>query len=234
MSATTGKRARPAGGPKAGILLVDDHPLLREGLAQRLTLESDLRICGQAGDGAAAIEVAGRTRPDLMIVDISLPGRDGIDLLKELKTRFPRLPVLIFSMHDETLYAERALHAGARGYVMKSEPPEQLIHAIRRVLAGEIALSPEMISRLLNRAVGIQATKALSAVELLTDRELEIFRLIGEGRQRQRIAAELHLSVKTVEAHRANIRRKLGLENAAELLQHAIQFVQREGGPRPE
>lgn len=213
---------------------MDDHPLLREGLAQRLTLESDLRICGQAGDGAAAIEVAGRTRPDLMIVDISLPGRDGIDLLKELKTRFPRLPVLIFSMHDETLYAERALHAGARGYVMKSEPPEQLIHAIRRVLAGEIALSPEMISRLLNRAVGIQATKALSAVELLTDRELEIFRLIGEGRQRQRIAAELHLSVKTVEAHRANIRRKLGLENAAELWQHAIQFVQREGGPRPE
>lgn len=231
MDPSTEKKSRTARGTKARILLVDDHPLLREGLARRLALEEDLVICGQAGDGAEAIESAQRMRPNLMIVDISLPGRDGIDLLKEIKARYPSLPVLVFSMHDETLYAERALHAGARGYIMKSEPPERLIHGIRRVLAGDIALSPEMVSRLLHRAAGMSASKASTAVELLTDRELEIFRLIGEGHQRRKIAEELHLSVKTVEAHRANIRQKLGLQNAAELLQHAIQFVQREASP---
>lgn len=220
------KKKSPA---KARLLLVDDHPLLREGLAKRLSLEDDLMICGQAGDGAQAVEAAGKTRPDLMIVDISLPGRDGIDLIKEMRARYPRLQILVFSMHDELLYAERALHAGAKGYVMKSEPPEQLIQAIRRVLDGEIALGKNMVGRLLHRMAGSQPAGSTSIVDALTDRELEIFRLIGGGHQRAWIASELHLSVKTFEAHRANIRQKLGLQNAAEVLQHAVQFVQHEG-----
>ncbi|MGD0016035.1 MAG: response regulator transcription factor, partial [Verrucomicrobiia bacterium] len=163
-------------------------------------------------------------KPDMVIVDISLPGRDGIELTKDLKVQRPDLPVLVLSMHDESLYADRALRAGARGYIMKQESPENLIRAIRRVLAGEIAVSQNTVGRILARMDGTHSKVGASPLELLSDRELEVFRLIGSGHSRSQIAAELHLSVKTVEAHRAKIREKLGLQNATQLLQHALQF----------
>jgi DNA-binding NarL/FixJ family response regulator len=236
MGAERNRKKRPvaAKAARARIFLVDDHPLLREGLAQRLSLEEDLVVCGQAGDGVQAVEAINRDLPDLMIVDISLAGRDGIDLIKEVKGRFPRLPILVFSMHDESLYAERALHAGAKGYVMKSASPENLMRAIRQVLAGEIVVGDGLVARLLHRMAETPAADSASVLKLLTDRELEIFRRIGEGHPRNRIASDLHLSVKTVEAHRANIRQKLGLQNAAELMQHAIRFVLREGASASE
>ena len=222
---------------RVGIVLVDDHPIVREGLARRLTMEPDLDICGQAGDAAEAVEVIRATRPQLVIVDISLPGRDGIDLIKGISAQFPGLLVLVFSMYDELLYAERVLRAGAKGYVMKSESPESLLLAVRRVLSGEMVVGQTLVTRMLHRLSGTKPAGALSVLDILTDRELEIFRRIGEGHQRGRIAADLSLSVKTVEAHRANIRQKLGLENAAELLQHAIHFIQCEaavhGGEHP-
>ncbi len=227
------KRPYPEGTGKIRILLVDDHPLLREGLAQRLSMEPDMAVCGQAADAGEAIRALEQTQPDLMIVDIAIPGRDGIELIKDVKAQHPRLQVLVLSMFDESLYAERALHAGARGYAVKSEPPERLVHAIRRVIAGEIAVSQNLVMRLLQRATGTHPAGSTSTVDVLTDRELEIFRLLGEGHQRSRIAAELHLSVKTVEAHRANIRQKLGLRNATEVLQHAIHFVQHESAMKP-
>jgi DNA-binding NarL/FixJ family response regulator len=235
MKAVPGRNKSAAKMPSISIVLVDDHPLLREGLAQLLATERDLALCGQAGEGAEAIETIGATSPDLVIVDISLPGRDGIDLIREIKARFPNLPILVFSMHDELLYAERALQAGAKGYVMKSRSPEYLLLAIRRVLAGEIVVGTELVARLLHRVAQAKPNGSLSILDLLTNRELEIFRRIGAGHQRGRMASELNLSVKTIEAHRANIRQKLGLRNAADLMQHAIHFVQREAaGPQTD
>jgi DNA-binding NarL/FixJ family response regulator len=214
---STNKRAR--------ILLVDDHPLMREGVAQRIDHEMDLMVCGQAGCASEALREIERLKPDLALVDISLPGRDGIDLVKDIRNRFSKLIVIVFSLHDESLYAERALRAGARGYVMKSEPPEKLIQAIRQALTGEIVVGENTVTRLLRRVTGSHDSKWTTQLDSLSDRELEIFRLIGVGYQRSRIARELNLSVKTVESHRANIRKKLGLLNATQLLQHAVQFA---------
>jgi DNA-binding NarL/FixJ family response regulator len=223
--------APPAKSGKTRIVIVDDHPLLRTGLAARLRDEPDLAVCGQAGDLAEAMAVIDRERPDLVLVDISLPGRDGLELLKDIRARHPPMLTLVLSMHDESLYAERALRAGARGYVMKGAAPETLVQAIRDVVAGELVVGKEIVKRVLQR-VGQTGTGGIagSPVDRLTDRELEVFRLIGEGHNRNRIANELHLSVKTVEAHRANIRQKLGAENAAEVMQRAVRFVQCEAG----
>ena len=213
---------------KIRVLLVDDHPILRRGLTQLINAEPDLVVCGEAEDGPKAFELAGLLRPDVAIVDISLKSGNGIELIKNLKARFPELPTLVLSMHDESLYAERALRAGSLGYIMKEEAIEQVLVAMRHVLKGEVFLSEKMKSRMLQAmALGRQKT-AMSPLEQLTDRELEVFRLIGEGNSTRQIAVLLHLSVRTVEAYREYIKTKLNLRNATELMQHAFHWVHQE------
>jgi DNA-binding NarL/FixJ family response regulator len=211
-------------GPKK-ILLVDDHPMLREGLQQFLQQDESLVICGQANNTAEALRQFDLLHPDLLVVDIGMPGRDGLELIKDIRARNQTTLILVFSMFDEELYAERALRAGAQGYVMKHEPPEKLIEAIRNVLRGEIVTSTGIVQRALRRTASGQTELPSSPLNLLTDRELEVFRMIGAGKGRNEIADQLNLSVKTFEVHRANIRQKLGLKNAAELLLHASQFL---------
>ncbi len=208
---------------KFRVLLVDDHPILRQGLARLINEQKDLMVCGEFEDAAKALDSIENIKPDAAIVDISLKGASGIELLKNIKVRFPQLLVLVLSMHDESLYAERALRAGASGYIMKQEATEQVLVALRKVLGGEIYLSEPMSSKLMHQLVGGKPT-AGSLLERLSDRELEIFGLIGQGRGTRQIAEQLHLSVKTVESHRAHIKEKLNLKNATELVHRAIQM----------
>jgi DNA-binding NarL/FixJ family response regulator len=214
--------------PKAKVLLVDDHPILRQGLARMINQEADLTICGEAEDAAKAFEAAGSLHPDIAVVDISLKGSNGIELIKNLKARYPTLPILVLSMHDESLYAERALRAGSLGYIMKEEASEQVLVAIRKVLTGEIFLSDKMKTRMLQCLANGRTKVVTSPIEHLTDRELEVFRLIGEGRSTRQIAGQLHLSVRTVEAYREYIKTKLNLKNSTELVQHAFHWVHHE------
>ncbi len=211
---------------KVRVLLVDDHPILRKGLAQMINQESDMMVCGEAEDAGKGFELVGTLQPDVAVVDVSLKTGNGIELVKNIKARYPELAVLVLSMHDESLYAERALRAGSLGYIMKEEATEQVLVAIRRVLNGEIFLSEKMKSRMLQQITSGGRNKVVSSpIENLTDRELEVFRLIGEGRSTRQIAAELHLSVRTVEAYREYIKSKLNLRNATELVQHAFHWV---------
>ncbi len=214
------------------VLLVDDHPVVRQGLAQLINGESDMEVCGQAESASEALKAIKQDEPDAAVVDISLKDSNGIELIKDLKVRHPQLPVLVLSMHDESFYAERCLRAGARGYITKEEAIETVLTAIRRVLSGDLYLSENMASKMLSVFVSGGRSAAGSDVERLSDRELEVFELIGLGYQTREVAERLHLSVKTIDSHRANIKRKLGLANATELLQHAIQWVQceRNGG----
>jgi len=214
--------------PKTRVLLVDDHPILRRGLAQLINQEADMAVCGEAEDAPKAFEAFSTLQPDVAVVDISLKGGNGIELIKNVKARFPDLPILVLSMHDESLYAERALRAGSLGYIMKEEAIEQVLVAIRRVLLGEIFLSDKMKTKMLQQLASGKAKAFMSPIENLTDRELEVFRLIGEGRGTRQIAAELHLSVRTVEAYREYIKGKLNLKNATELVQHAFHWVHHE------
>ena len=214
--------------PKTKVLLVDDHPILRAGLGKLINQEADMMVCGEAEDAPKAFEAVSTLSPDIVVVDISLKGSNGIELIKNVKARFPSLPVLVLSMHDESLYAERALRAGSLGYIMKEEAIEQVLVAIRRVLAGEIFLSDKMKSKMLQQLAGGRAKITTSPIEKLTDRELEVFRLIGEGHSTRQIAGELHLSVRTVEAYREYIKAKLNLKNATELVQHAFHWVHNE------
>lgn len=210
---------------KSNIFLVDDHPIVRQGLALLINREADLVVCGDAEEAGSALQRIEELKPDLAVVDISLNGPDGLELLKNLRARHPNLPVLILSMLDESLYAERALRDGASGYIMKQEATERVLVAIRRILGGEIYLSDRVASRMLHRFVGgNQEGPPRSPVADLTDRELEVFRLIGEGHGTRQIAEELHLSVKTVESYQAHIKDKLSLKNARELVQRAIQW----------
>ncbi|MBA4148617.1 MAG: response regulator transcription factor [Verrucomicrobia bacterium] len=209
---------------KYKILLVDDHPILRQGLAQMINEEKDLIVCGQFEEASKALDAVIALKPDAAIVDISLKGSSGIELLKNIKVQYPKLLVLVLSMHDESLYAERALRAGASGYIMKQEATDQVLVALRKVLNGEIYLSEKMSSKLMHQLVSGRATDAGSLMERLSDRELEIFGLIGEGRGTRQIAEQLHLSVKTIESHRAHIKEKLNLKNATELVHRAIQM----------
>ena len=211
--------------PKHRVLLIDDHPILRQGLAQLINQEADLMVCGEADEAPKAFDAVATTKPDVALVDISLKGGNGLELIKNIKARFPELPLLVLSMHDESLYAERALRAGSLGYVMKEVAIENVLTAIRRVLAGEIFLSDKMKARLLNHYVSGRGKTPGSPIESLTDRELEVFRLIGEGRGTRQIAGDLHLSIRTVEAYREYIKDKLDLKNATELVQHAFQWV---------
>ena len=209
---------------KKRVFVVDDHPIVRQGLALLINRESDLMVCGEAEDAHTAVQAVASTKPDILIVDISLNGPDGLDLLKEVRLRYPNLPVLILSMHDESIYAERALRAGAQGYIMKQEATEKVLVAVRRILSSEIYVSERIAKRMLQRYIGSRVPNRPSSIADLTDRELEVFRLIGEGHSTRRIAEELHISVKTVESYQAHIKEKLSLRSARELVQHAIQW----------
>ncbi len=213
-------------GRSTKILLVDDHPIVRQGLGELIEEEPDLSVCGEARDSAEALQVIDARRPDLVIVDISLHDTSGIELIKDLKARHPGLPALVLTMHDETLYAERALRAGARGYVMKEEATENVLAAIRMVLSGQIYLSQKMAARLLSKFVDGPSDYPGSTVESLSDRELQVFELIGQGLGSRQIAQQLHLSIKTIESHREHIKSKLQLTNSTELVRHAVQWVE--------
>ena len=210
--------------PKRMIFIVDDHPIVRQGLALLINREPDLAVCGDAEEAGSALDRIEELRPDLVVLDISLNGPDGLDLLKTIRARDPNLPVLILSMMDEVLYAERGLRAGANGYIMKQQATEQVLVAIRRILGGEIYVSERMSNKMLHLFVGGSPAHQSSPVADLTDRELEVFRLIGEGHGTRQIADELHLSIKTVESYQAHIKEKLLLKNGRELVQRAIQW----------
>lgn len=222
MSDSTGNENRKL----VKILIVDDHPIVREGLAARIARQPDLVVCGEAEDVADALELVKTARPDLIIVDLSLKSGQGLDLIKKITARDEKIKILVSSMYDETLYAERALRAGALGYINKQELSDKIIEAIRHVLDGKIYLSAAMTERLLHRAVGAAAPQLQqSPVETLSNRELEIFKMIGQGRTTRQIAGEVHLSIKTVETHRENIKSKLNVPNGAELSREAVQWV---------
>lgn len=211
---------------KQKVLIVDDHPILRKGLAMLINQEPDLVVIAEADNAQKALEMIDKHKPDMLIVDISLPGIDGIELIKTVKLRYRNLPSLVVSMHDETLFAERALRAGARGYIMKQEALERVLVAIRRILAGEIFVSDKITTNMLEKLVSVDGTATNSAVGLLSNRELTVFRMIGQGIKTSQIAEKLHLSVKTIESYRSHIKEKLKLNDGTDLLKYAIQWVQ--------
>jgi len=211
------------------IFIVDDHPLVREWLAALLRQQAGLTICGQAEDAATALAAMTKTPPDVAIVDISLKTGSGLDLIKDLQAVLPDVAVIVLSMHEEIFYAERALRAGARGYVMKRESTSQIIDAIRQVRDGRVYANPEVLGRLAERLVGRSAA-ARGTVEGLSDRELEVFRRLGRGEPTRQIASELHLSIKTVQAYNARIKEKLGLPSGAQLVREAVRWVEHENG----
>lgn len=213
---------------KTRILVVDDHPILRQGLTQLINQEADLSVCGEAEEAHKAIEAIAALNPDMVIVDISLRDINGIELIKKIRVRDETLPILVLSMHDESLYTERALRAGANGYIMKQEASDQVVRAIRQVLSGEIYVSDRVGSKLLRKIIHGRPTAIDSPIDKLSDRELEVFRLIGRGYRTRQIAEMLRLSVKTVESYREHIKQKMGFRDATELLQHAIQWIQSE------
>lgn len=214
---------------KRKVFIVDDHPMMRRGYASLINAESDLRVCGEAATASEAVDGIETTEPDLVVADISLEGTNGIELTKQLNNMWPDLPVLIISMHDEVLYAERALQAGAHGYLMKMEGDEAVLHALRRVLAGHIYLSDTMQDRLLYQHVGQQRAsgdEATTALHSLSDRELEVFEMIGRGFTTREVAERLSISPKTVESHRARIKAKLDVDTSIDLMRRAIQWVE--------
>jgi DNA-binding NarL/FixJ family response regulator len=217
---------------KRRVLLVDDHATVREGFAELINHSPDLQVCGEAKSAAEAMEAVARRKPNLAVVDLSLQGGSGLDLIKNLKVLHPLLPMLVVSMHEENLYAARALQAGAQGYVMKREAFKTVLHAIRAVLRGEVFLSRNVREQLLHQMVGGVPPPQRTGVAQLSDRELEIFQLIGEGRTTRQIAGKFHLSVSTVETHRAHVKQKLNLSNPAELMRAAVEWVNAPGALR--
>ena len=211
------------------ILLVDDHPLVREGIATLIRATPDLKISAEVGCAAEALAAIEAEQPDLVLLDISLPGTSGVELLKDLHARFPRLLVLVLSMHEESVYAERALRAGAQGYIMKQEPGAKVIEAVRCVLRGELYVSPTLAARMVKLFVtNKQGKDTRTSVERLSDRELQVYSLIGSGVSTQEIAGKLALSIKTIQTYREHIKRKLGLRNATDLVHHATHWVENE------
>jgi DNA-binding NarL/FixJ family response regulator len=216
-AATRAKRTR--------VFIVDDHPIVRQGLVQMINQEADLTVCGEAEDVEHALEAIAELHPDLVLVDLSLKGGNGLDLLKALRARASMFPALVVSMHDESLYVERVLRAGARGYIMKHEATDTMMQAIRRVVRGEIYVSDKMLTKLLGRFVLDAPDPGASTLERLSNRELEVFRLIGAGHSTRHIASVLHVSIKTVESHRAHIKEKLQLNDTGALVRYAMQWV---------
>lgn len=217
------------GSERTRVFIVDDHPIVRQGLAQMINQEADLTVCGEAEDVQHALEAIAELHPDLVLVDLSLKGGSGLELLKALRARASRVPVLVVSMHDESLYVERVLRAGARGYVMKHEATDTMMQAIRRVIRGEIYVSDKMLTKLLGRFVLDAPDTDAFTLERLSNRELEVLRLIGAGHSTRHIAVALRVSIKTVESHRAHIKEKLQLNDTVELVRYAMQWV--DNGP---
>jgi len=211
---------------KKKVLIIDDHPILRKGLSMLINQEPDLVVVAEADNAQRALEMIDAHKPDMLIVDISLPGIDGIELIKTVKLNYRDIPSLVVSMHDESLFAERALRAGARGYIMKQEALEKVLVAIRRVLGGEIFVSDRITTSMLEKLVSSDDKAISSPIGLLSNRELTVFRMIGQGLKTSEIAEKLHLSVKTIESYRAHIKEKLKLSDGTELLKYAIQWVQ--------
>jgi DNA-binding NarL/FixJ family response regulator len=218
---------------KRKVLVVDDHPIVREGLAQMINREPDLTVCGEAEEMHGALQMTAVLKPDILIVDISLNGPDGLDLLKSIRANDPSLPILILSMHDESIYAERALRAGANGYIMKQEATDKVLVALRCILNREIYVSNRVASKMLQQFVGGSAYVVRhSPVDDLSDRELEVLRLMGDGHATRQIAEKLQLSIKTVESYQAHLKEKLSLKNSRELVQYAIQWAMTEKANR--
>jgi len=211
-------------GDKASVYIVDDHPLLVQGLTDLINAQPDMKVTGTTPEWTVALSQFQKEKPDVVILDITLKNANGVEVLKNLRVHFPDLRVLMLSMHDESLYAMRALKAGAQGYIMKAAATEKVITAIRQILSGELYLSEEMSRRAMATLVGRKKETGGSPLEDLSDRELEVFTLIGEGLTTRQIADKLHLSVKTIETHRAHIKEKLNLKNSTELVQHAIHW----------
>lgn len=211
------------------VLLVDDHPFMRAGLGQLIDRQPDMRVGGEAGSPAEALQLLAKLDPDLVLTDLTMPGRGGLEFIRDLRAARPSLAILVVSMHDEAVFAERVLRAGARGYIMKEAGGEKLLAAVRRVLAGEVYLSAAMSSRILENVAARRPRGSSSPIEKLTDREFEIFQMIGRGQSTRDIAAELHLSPKTVDVHRSHLKEKLGLSDSTALIRHAVRWVETQG-----
>ncbi|MSR59914.1 MAG: response regulator transcription factor [Planctomycetaceae bacterium] len=211
------------------VLVVDDHPFMRRGLAQTINDQPGMQVCGEAGSVAEALLLMESAQPHLAVVDISLGGSSGIDLIKAIREKWPDTKVLVSSMHDETLFAERSLRAGALGYVDKGAPPDAFVTALKRVNSGQVYLSDRMTGRMLDRVLTDGAHDQRSGIDKLSNRELQVFEMIGKGMVSKQIAAKLGLSPKTVETHREHIKGKLNLNNASELTRHAVQWVLEQG-----
>jgi DNA-binding NarL/FixJ family response regulator len=219
--------------PAARILVVDDHPMVREGLVRLISQQADLVCCGEAGTVRETMTAVDSHRPDLVILDLRLKGEDGLELIKSLKSQFPDLRILILSQYEAPLYAERALRAGALGYVVKEEAAAEVLNAVRTVLAGQVYLTRGMAALLLHKFVGPAGKSSQEGVQQLTDRELHVLHLLGAGYSTREIATELKLSFKTVETHRENIKRKLGLQGAAALIHYATNWNRQQGSSLP-
>jgi DNA-binding NarL/FixJ family response regulator len=230
MTSTSSKRSStPPSGERKRILVVDDHPMMRAGLIQLISKQPGLEVCGEAGGPAEAMELLAKDRPDLIVADIAMKGSSGLEFIKKVCAIYGHIPTLVLSMHDETIYAERALRAGACGYIMKEQGAEYLIAALQRVLEGGVYLSKTMSARLLRSIANPQTCNADSPLQKLTDREFEVFQLIGQGRTSQEIAEHLHISHKTVDVHRFQIKEKLQLKTGPALVHYAVQWMGAEG-----
>jgi DNA-binding NarL/FixJ family response regulator len=214
---------------RARVLIVDDHPVVRYGLLQMLSNEPDFEVCGEAASAQEALSLVDQRKPDIAVVDISLKGTNGIELVKQIHAMHPEARILVSSMHDEKLFAERALRAGANGYINKQVAITEMVDAIRRVLSGKVYLSAPMTERMVERATRRDSDASRSVMQRLSDRELEVFSLLGDGLSTREVAQRLNLSVKTIETHRAQIKRKLGLRNSTELIQRAVEWTLRQG-----
>lgn len=222
------KARRPASTAPARkkILLVDDHPFMRAGLAQLINLQPDMIVVGEAGNPAEALQRYDAAKPDMVLTDMTMPGRSGLEFIRDLRAVDSAVAILVISMHDEAIYAERALRAGARGYIMKEAGGENLLAAIRQVLAGQVYLSPRMSANALDIFSGRRPRGSSSPIEKLSDREFEVFKLVGQGKSTRDIAQQLHLSPKTVDVHRAHIKEKLELKDVTALVRHAVRWVE--------
>lgn len=230
-AASASAKAGPSAPPvRRRILLVDDHPLMRAGLSMILGRQPDLEVCCEASSPSEALALMAREAPELVVTDLTMPGRSGVEFIKDLLSLHPDLPVLVVSMHDELIYAERVLRAGARGYVMKEAGGEALLNAVRQVLQGRVYVSERMSATLLDALTGRRPRGSTSPIEKLSDREFEIFQLIGQGCTTREVAERLGLSPKTVDVHRGHIKEKLELANATELVRHAVRWVESQHG----
>jgi DNA-binding NarL/FixJ family response regulator len=226
MRATSAPAAAPTALTRQRILLVDDHPFMRAGLGQLIDRQPDMVVCGEAGNPVEAFQQLARTPSDLVLTDLTMPGRSGLEFIKDLRASHAGVAILVISMHDEGVYAERVLRAGARGYIMKEAGGENLLAAIRQVLRGEVYVSPRMSARILNALSAGRPRGSHSPIEQLTDREFEVFQLIGHGKSTRDIAVQLHLSPKTVDVHRSHIKEKLALRDATALIRHAVRWIE--------